>query len=134
MSNKYSNISNLQGQKLTSWQQKSRQKKATAQANSTANLDTRPGWNDSLADNPHKLSHAEVLQRKLNAKSKNEAAARHEYQSKLDKLKKGEVPEEYKEITEQGRKQYTSKQAFIENKHLEREYQNRSYVNNPDDF
>ena len=79
MSNKYSNISNLQGQKLTSWQQKSRQKKADTQANSTANLDARPGWNTSLADNPHKLSHAEVLQRKLNAKSKNEAAARHEY-------------------------------------------------------
>ena len=30
MSNKYSNISNLQGQRLTSWQQKSRQKKADA--------------------------------------------------------------------------------------------------------
>ena len=61
MSNKYSNISNLQGQKLTSWQQKSRQKKAASVANSNSNLESRPGWNDSLADNPHKLSHAEVL-------------------------------------------------------------------------
>ena len=42
-------------------------------------MESRPGWNDSLADNPHKLNHAEVLQRKLNAKSKNEANAREEY-------------------------------------------------------
>ena len=61
------------------------------------------------------MSHAEVLQRKLNAKSKNEAAARMEYQMKLDRLKKGKVPEEYKDITEKSKK-YTSKQAFIENK------------------
>ena len=85
-------------------------------------MEARPGWNDNLAENPHKLSHAEVLQRKLNSKSKNEAAARQEYQQKLKKLKKGEVPEEYKEITEKGRKTYTSKQAFIEDKNLEREY------------
>ena len=78
-------------------------------------------------DNPHKLSHAEVLQRKLNAKSKNEAAARMEYQMKLDRLKKGKVPEEYKDITEKSKK-YTSKQAFIENKQLQKEYENRSYV------
>lgn len=64
----------------------------------------------------------------MNSKSKNAAGAREEYQRKLDKLKKGEVPEEYKEITEKGKKQYSSKQAFIENKHLEREYQNRSYA------
>ena len=56
-----------------------------------------------------------MLQRKLNAKSKNEAAARMEYQMKLDRLKKGKVPEEYKDITEKSKK-YTSKQAFIENK------------------
>ena len=92
-------------------------------------MEARPGWNDSLADNPHKLSHAEVLQRKLNSRSKNEAAARMDYQEKLEKLKKGRVPEEYKEITERGKKQYTSKQAFIENKGLQRQYENRSYVN-----
>ena len=45
----------------------------------------------------------------MNSKSKNQAAAREEYQSKLNKLEKGVVPEEYKEITEKGRKQYTSK-------------------------
>jgi len=110
MSNRFSNISNINGgEKLTSWQQKSRQKKAQASANSQATISERPGWNDSIGDNPHKLSHAEVLQRKLNSKSKNAAGAREEYQRKLDKLKKGEVPEEYKEITEKGKKQYSSK-------------------------
>ena len=102
----YANFSNLDGEKLTSWQQKSREKKAATQAKSQAKMQERPQWNDNvLADeNPHKLSHAEVLQRKLNAKSKNEAAARMEYQMKLDRLKKGRVPEEYKEITDKGRK------------------------------
>lgn len=129
MSNRFNNISHLQGgDKLTSWQQKSRQKKAQSVANSAAQIESRPGWNDSLADNPHKLSHAEVLQRKLNAKSKNEATARQEYQEKLDKLKKGQVPEEYKDITNKGKKTYTSKKAFIENKGLAREYENRSYA------
>ena len=109
MSNRFNNISNLGGEKLTHWQQKSRAKKAQASEQSAANLDTRPGWNDNIADNPHKLSHAEVLQRKLNAKSKNQAAARQEYQSKLNNLEKGVVPEEYKEITEAKTKQYTSK-------------------------
>lgn len=40
---------------------------------------TRPEWNEggeSVAQN--KLSHAEILQRKLNARSKNEAVARQE--------------------------------------------------------
>ena len=105
MSNRYSNISNLHGEeKLTSWQQKSRQKKALVTTNSQVQMESRPQWNDSLANNPHKLSHAEVLQRKLNSRSKNEAAARADYQKKLDRLKKGDVPEEYKEITEGSRK------------------------------
>ena len=36
----------------------------------------KPEWNDGLGENPYKLSRAEVLQRKLNAKSKNELAAK----------------------------------------------------------
>ena len=36
----------------------------------------RPEWNGTLSDNPHKLSHAEILRRKLNARSKNEGVAR----------------------------------------------------------
>jgi hypothetical protein len=38
----------------------------------------RPEWNSNLNENPHKISRAEVLQRKLNAKSKNELVAREE--------------------------------------------------------
>ncbi len=40
----------------------------------------KPEWNEnfSLSENPHKISQVEVLQRKLNAKSKNEQAAREE--------------------------------------------------------
>ena len=55
-------------------------------------MDARPGWNDNVVENPHKISHAEVLQRKLNSKSKNEAAAREELQQKMDKLKSGVIP------------------------------------------
>lgn len=39
------------------------------------------------------------------------------------------MPEEYKDVTGKGKKTYTSKKAFIENKGLAREYENRSYVN-----
>jgi hypothetical protein len=45
-----------------------------------------------MSENPHKLSHAELLQRKLNAKSKNEGLAREEYRSKLEALQRGELP------------------------------------------
>ena len=44
------------------------------------------------------MTHAELLQRKLNAKSKNQEIARIEVQAKLDALKQGKLPEEYKEI------------------------------------
>jgi hypothetical protein len=57
---------------------------------------TRPEWHEggeSVAQN--KLSHAEILQRKLNARSKNEAVARQELAEKFDKLKSGIVPKEY---------------------------------------
>jgi hypothetical protein len=38
----------------------------------------RPEWNSNLNENPYKISRAEVLQRKLNAKSKHELAAKEE--------------------------------------------------------
>jgi hypothetical protein len=44
------------------------------------------------------LSHAEILQRKLNSRSKNEVAARDELNQKLDKLKQGKMPKETKAI------------------------------------
>jgi hypothetical protein len=70
----------------------------------------KPEWNNQISDNPHKLSHAEVLQRKLNAKSKNEGIAREEYRSKLEALQRGELPtQEYKEIVHGTGKQFTSK-------------------------
>jgi hypothetical protein len=43
-----------------------------------ASQPTRPEWNSNLNENPHKISRAEMLQRKLNAKSKHELAAREE--------------------------------------------------------
>ena len=86
--NNYSNISNLKSENLTSWQQRSRQKKAEAMAKSQNKLDARPEWNSSSTqvENPHKLSHAEIIQRKMNAKSKNELKAREDYQRKLQQL------------------------------------------------
>ena len=89
----------------------------------------KPEWNSDLSENPHKLSHAELLQRKLNARSKNEGIAREEYKSKLEALQRGQLPtQEYKEIAHGKGKQFSSKQAFITNKQLEKEYQNRSFA------
>jgi hypothetical protein len=39
-----------------------------------------------------------LLQKKINARSKNHEAARVEVQQKLEALKQGRLPEEYKEI------------------------------------
>jgi hypothetical protein len=58
-----------------------------AAAKPTAPPKPRPEWNANLQENPHKISRAEVLQRKLNAKSKHETAAREELQAKLEALK-----------------------------------------------
>ena len=95
-STQYTNISNLRGgSNLTHWQQTSRQKKALSSLRSQKNLENRPTWNDGLAENPHKLSHAEILTKKLNAKSKNEATAREEVRQKMESLKSGKMPKEY---------------------------------------
>ena len=53
------------------------QPKKTPSSKKSKPVDTKPPkpkpeWNSDLSENPHKLSHAELLQRKLNAKSKNE--------------------------------------------------------------
>ena len=103
--------------------------KAVPKAETSKPSKPKPEWNSQLSENPHKLSHAELLQRKLNARSKNETIAREEYRSKLEALQRGELPTpEYKEIVNGAGKQFTSKQAFITNKKLEREYQNRSHA------
>ena len=44
-------------------------------------------------------------------------------------LKSGIVPKEYKSITQKGDKKFSSKQAFIENKRLEEDFNNRSFAN-----
>ncbi|CDW76881.1 UNKNOWN [Stylonychia lemnae] len=88
----------------------------------------KPEWNDCLAENPHKISRAEVLQRKLNAKSKNEQAAKEELQAKYEKLKQGKIPDEYKPFAQKGEKKFVANEAFITNKDLKRQYENRSYV------
>ena len=48
----------------------------------------------------------------MNAKSNNAAAAREELQRKMQKLKEGKMPAEYKEITTK-KKQFTSRETFI---------------------
>ena len=70
-----------------------------------------------------------MLQRKLNAKSKNEALARAELQTKMDALKAGKIPKPYKKIIdEKSKRNFTSKETFIKNKDLAEEYKNRSYL------
>eukprot|EP00347_Sterkiella_histriomuscorum_P001841 403370472 len=106
-------------------------KKNQQQENQNANMPPpkpRPEWNDGLTENPYKLSRAEVLQRKLNAKSKNEIAAKIELQQKYEQLKQGKIPEEYKSVTNKGEKKFQANEAFIVNKDLKKEYENRSYV------
>ncbi len=87
----------------------------------------KPEWNDGYSDNPHKISRAEVLQRKLNSKSKNEQAAREELQAKYEQLKQGKVPKEYMPYLVKEKK-FMANEAFITNKDLKREYENRSYA------
>ena len=74
------------------------------------------------------MTRAEILQKKLNSKSKNEQAAKEELQAKLEKLKQGKIPKEYKAVTQKGTKKFNAKEAFLNDKSLEREYENRSYV------
>ena len=88
----------------------------------------KPEWNNNLNENPHKLNRAEILQKKLNIKSKNELAAKEELQAKLEMLKQGKIPKEYKAITQKGTKKFNAKEAFIRDKELQREYENRSFA------
>lgn len=46
----------------------------------------RPEFSTNLAENPHKLSKSEVLQRKMAHKSKNHVAAREELRKKQEAL------------------------------------------------
>lgn len=52
-------------------------------------------------------------------------------QQKLEMLKSGKIPKEYKDCTSKGAKKYNSKEAFCKDKQLEKEYENRSYVSKP---
>jgi hypothetical protein len=54
-------------------------------------------------------------------------SAKIELQQKLEKLSQGIVPKEYKEIIAKEKK-FTSKQAFISNQDLKKEYENRCFV------
>jgi hypothetical protein len=118
-------------QTLTPWQQSARQKAAMATVKSQKSLSQRPEWDSRPATaTQDKLSHAELLQRKLNSKSKNSEAAKAELQSKMDALKQGQLPEEYKDIVKP-KKKFTSKQAFIENKELEYQYSKGAMIPKP---
>lgn len=64
----------------------------------------------------------------MNAKSKNELAAKIELQQKYEKLKQGKIPQEYKPFTNKGEKKFVANEAFITNRDLKKEYENRSYV------
>lgn len=89
----------------------------------------KPDWNSNLNENPHKASHAEVLQRKLNSMSKNRQLARDEWLQKQDQLKKGKIEGQYKEIIDlKKKKTFTSRAAFISDKTKAKEYENRAYT------
>ena len=47
---------------------------------------------------------------------------------RLEKLKHGKMPKEYKQITQKGVKKFNAKESFINDKELQREYENRSYA------
>jgi hypothetical protein len=49
-------------------------------------------------ENPHAVSKAELLTRKMAAKSKNEIAAKIELQKKMERLQNGEIPKEVRDI------------------------------------
>lgn len=83
---------------------------------STKPAKPKPEWNSELAENPHKISRAELLQKKLNSKSKNESAAKEQLHAKLELLKQGKVPKEYKPITQATQKKFNSKEAFLRDK------------------
>ena len=80
-----------------------------------------------MTENPHKLSAAELMQRKMAAKSKNEMAGKIAYQKKMEALQNGKLPKEYREIVVKEKK-YTAKAAFLKDKTLEKEYENRSFA------
>jgi hypothetical protein len=66
---------------IPSWQAQARQRKALSSAKSSKDLTARPSWdsrpvNSEETDNQNKMTHAELLQRKLNAKSKNQEVAK----------------------------------------------------------
>ena len=57
----------------------------------------------------------------MNAKSKNAEAAKEELRRKMEQLDKGKLPKEYKDIVHT-KKQFTSKESFINNPHLEDQF------------
>lgn len=81
-----------------------------------------------MTENPHKISRAELLQKKLNVKSKNEVAAKEELNAKYEQLKLGKIPKEYKPFASKGEKKFMANEAFIKNQDLKKQYENRSYV------
>lgn len=46
----------------------------------------------------------------------------------MDQLKAGKVPSDYRPYTVKGTKKFASNEAFIMNKELKREYENRCYL------
>ena len=61
------------------------------------------------------------------AKSKNESCAKAELQKKYELLEKGKVPRDTREVIKREKK-FTANEAFIKNKQLKQEYENRSYA------
>jgi D-alanine-D-alanine ligase-like ATP-grasp enzyme len=73
------------------------------------------------------MTKAELLTRKMAAKSKHELAAKIELQKKMERLQNGEIPKEVQDVIKKEKK-YTSNAAFIKDKTLKAEYENRSYA------
>lgn len=86
----------------------------------------KPEWNDRFYETKdYKASKAELLQKKISLVSKNRKAAKEEWRRKQEALKKGKVPQEYKEYLGPKQKKYTAKSNFLHDRSLYDEYQNR---------
>lgn len=71
-------------------------------------------WVDSSTDpDKYRLSHAELLQRKVALVSKNRETARQEWQARQELIKQGRLPEELKKVIAPPEKKFTSKSAAL---------------------
>jgi hypothetical protein len=71
-------------------------------------------WVDSSSDpDRYRLSHAEVMQRKVALVSKNREVARQEWQARQQMIKEGRLPEDLRKVIAPPKKKYSAKSTAI---------------------